>query len=102
MNGAFEVGAVALRADQKALELLANNIANVNTPAYKRADARFAAILAHQVQSDGLITTAPADETVQGGGVRIRPAPYPWPYQQWPRADERERRPIPLSPTGRA
>lgn len=73
MNGAFEVGAVALRADQKALELLANNIANVNTPAYKRSDARFAAILANQVQGDGLITTAPADEATPLGGVRIAP-----------------------------
>lgn len=73
MNGAFEVGAVALRADQKALELLANNIANVNTPTFKRSDARFAAILANQVQPDGSIAAVPADEAAINGGVRLAP-----------------------------
>ncbi|MCB5423842.1 flagellar hook basal-body protein [Altererythrobacter sp. CC-YST694] len=46
MNGAFEVGAVALRAQQRALEVHANNIANVNTPAFKRTEAHFAEVLA--------------------------------------------------------
>ena len=74
MNGAFEIGAVALRADQKALELVANNIANVNTPAFKRSDARFAAILANQVQPDGtLAIAATADAAALNGGVRLAP-----------------------------
>ena len=73
MNGAFEVGAVALRAEQKALELLANNIANVNTPAFKRSDARFSAILASQIQPDGpTVAVAPGD-ALSSGGVRLSP-----------------------------
>ena len=59
MNGAFEVSAAALRAEQAALEILANNIANANTPAFKRSDARFAEVLAAQVQADGRVETAP-------------------------------------------
>ncbi|AZI36413.1 flagellar basal-body rod protein FlgG [Caenibius tardaugens NBRC 16725] len=71
MNGAFEVGAVALRADQKALELLANNIANVNTPAFKRSDARFSAILANQTRDDGTPAAVTGDNLLATGGVRI-------------------------------
>lgn len=71
MNGAFEVGAVALRAQQKALETVANNVANINTPAFKRADVQFAEVVA--------AATDPATETerlaregaTQAGGVRM-------------------------------
>lgn len=45
MNGAFEVGAVALRSQQRALEALAHNVANVNTPSFKRNDVQFAEIV---------------------------------------------------------
>lgn len=45
MNGAFEVGAVALRSQQRALEALAHNISNVNTPGFKRNDVQFAEIV---------------------------------------------------------
>ena len=45
MNGAYEIGAVALRAQQRALETIANNVANINTPGFKRADVRFAEIV---------------------------------------------------------
>ena len=73
MNGAFEVGAVALRAEQKALELLANNIANVNTPAFKRSDARFAAIMANQMQADGTLAATASGNVTDSGGVRLTP-----------------------------
>ena len=73
MNGAFEVGAVALRAEQKALEILANNVANVNTPAFKRSDARFSEILANQVQPDGTVPLTDPDSLIASGGVRIAP-----------------------------
>lgn len=46
MNGAFEIGAVALRAQQQALETMSNNIANVNTPAFKRSDIVFSEVVA--------------------------------------------------------
>lgn len=46
MNGAFEIGAVSLRAQQQALETMSNNIANVNTPAFKRSDIVFSEVVA--------------------------------------------------------
>jgi flagellar basal-body rod protein FlgG len=46
MNGAFSIGAVGLQAQQKALEVHANNVVNVNTPAFKRTSVRFTEVLA--------------------------------------------------------
>lgn len=72
MNGAFEVGAVGLRAQQRALDVIANNIANVNTPAFKRSDIRFSEVIANQsspLSTDGLfVFDAPVT-----GGVRMSP-----------------------------
>ena len=45
MNGAFEIGKVALRSQQLALETTANNIANVNTPGFKRSKIEFQDLL---------------------------------------------------------
>jgi flagellar basal-body rod protein FlgG len=41
MNGAFYVGATGLQAQQNGLDIIANNIANVNTDGYKRTEIRF-------------------------------------------------------------
>lgn len=71
MNSAFEVGAAAMRAEQSALEILANNIANANTPAFKRSDARFSEVLATQVQADGRVESAPNGGNMQGSGTRV-------------------------------
>lgn len=46
MSDAFSVGAVAMRTQQQALEAIANNIANVNTSGFKRAQVRFADVVA--------------------------------------------------------
>ncbi len=45
MNGGFEVGAVSMRAQQRALETQANNIANINTPGFKRSEVHFAEVV---------------------------------------------------------
>ncbi|HEY9219054.1 MAG TPA: flagellar hook-basal body protein [Phenylobacterium sp.] len=45
MNGAFFIGATGLRAQQGALDVVASNIANINTPAFKRSQVRFAQLL---------------------------------------------------------
>lgn len=45
MNGAFYIGATGLGAQQRALDVVANNIANLNTPGYKRTQARFAELV---------------------------------------------------------
>ena len=46
MNGAFHIGAVGLDAQQRALDTIANNISNVNTPAFKRSTVRFSEMIA--------------------------------------------------------
>jgi flagellar basal-body rod protein FlgG len=46
MNGAFQIGAIGLNAQQRALEVIANNITNVNTPAFRRSTVRFSEVLA--------------------------------------------------------
>ncbi|MET0183126.1 MAG: flagellar hook-basal body protein [Caulobacterales bacterium] len=46
MTGAFDIGAVGLVAQKQALDVIANNIANINTPAFKRSDVRFSEVMA--------------------------------------------------------
>ena len=46
MNGAFHIAAIGLEAQQRALDTIANNISNVNTPAFKRSGVRFSEMLA--------------------------------------------------------
>lgn len=46
MNGAFYIGATGLEVQQRNLEVIAQNVANVNTTAYKRAELRFAELIA--------------------------------------------------------
>jgi flagellar basal-body rod protein FlgG len=41
MNGAFYIGAIGLQSQQRALDVIANNIANINTPGFKRSEVRF-------------------------------------------------------------
>lgn len=71
MNGAFEVGAVALRAQQTALETMANNIANVNTPAFKRADVVYSEIVANSPAPEAMLANLPDGRTYSAGGVRM-------------------------------
>lgn len=64
MNGAFYVGATGLSAQQRALDVIANNIANINTPGYKRSQARFSELVSPLSRPDdpqaGLDGPAPA------------------------------------------
>lgn len=48
MNYAFEVGGVGLTSQQQALDIIANNIANVNTPGFKRSDVQFSEMIVQQ------------------------------------------------------
>lgn len=45
MNGAFYIGATGLEAQQRALDVIANNIANINTPTFKRSQVRFSELV---------------------------------------------------------
>lgn len=46
MNGAFYIGATGLNSQQRALEVVAGNVANMNTPAFKRAKVSFSQLVA--------------------------------------------------------
>jgi flagellar basal-body rod protein FlgG len=46
MNSILFIGATGLRAQQTAVDTLANNIANINTPAYKRSSVNFSELVA--------------------------------------------------------
>ena len=52
MNGAFYVGSVGLQAQQRALDVIASNIANVNTPTFKRSEVQFSEVLATRDDPD--------------------------------------------------
>jgi flagellar basal-body rod protein FlgG len=52
MSDAFHVGAIGLRTQQRALDGIANNIANVNTPAFKRTQLRFSDVVATRVDAE--------------------------------------------------
>lgn len=45
MSGALEISMVGMRAQQRALETIAGNISNINTPTYKRIDLRFSELV---------------------------------------------------------
>lgn len=71
MNGAYEVGAVALRAQQRALETHANNVANINTPSFKRAEVQFSEIVSTQANPLNENERLARQSTAQNGGVRM-------------------------------
>lgn len=73
MNGAFYVGAVGLQAQERALDAISNNIANVNTPSFKRADVRFASILATRPDPDA--PPANLDASYAASGVMVTAVP---------------------------
>lgn len=58
MNGVFYIGASGLEAQQRALDVIGNNIANINTPGYKRSQARFAEMVG--------VSTGRTDQTAGG------------------------------------
>jgi flagellar basal-body rod protein FlgG len=73
MNGAFYIGAVGLQAQERALDAISNNIANVNTPSFKRADVRFASILATRLDPDA--PPANLDPSYASSGVMATAVP---------------------------
>lgn len=62
MNGAFYIGAIGLQSQQRALDVVANNIANINTPGFKRSEVRFTELMA--VGGAGQAASADAMEGV--------------------------------------
>lgn len=54
MNGAFYIGAVGLDAQQRALEIIANNVANISTTGFKRAAVQFSELASAPRDADDL------------------------------------------------
>ncbi|NJM51338.1 MAG: flagellar hook-basal body protein [Sphingomonadales bacterium] len=52
MNGAFYIGATGLNAQQRGLDVIANNVANINTLAFKRTEMRFSELLSPPVDAN--------------------------------------------------
>lgn len=72
MSAAFQIGAIGLDAQQKALETIANNISNINTATFKRSEVRFTEVLASQ-PDDGVARTDLGAGAVTSSGVRSDP-----------------------------
>lgn len=68
MSGAFQIAAIGLDAQQKALDTIANNISNINTTAFKRTEIRFSEVLASQ-PVDGAATAGAGSGEVANAGV---------------------------------
>jgi flagellar basal-body rod protein FlgG len=67
VSDAFYVGSVGLQTQQKALDGIAHNIANVNTTAFKRAQVRFADVVASRADLEALpIDTATGPDATAG------------------------------------
>lgn len=71
MSDAFEVGAIAMRTQQQALQVLANNIANVNTQGFKRAQVRYADLVSNRADAQPL--AAARSEQPAFAGVMMDP-----------------------------
>jgi len=73
MNGAFYIGATGLQSQQRALDVVANNIANINTPAFKRSEVRFTELLSPRIDEPD---TAPVQGALSAlGGVAVAASP---------------------------
>ena len=69
MNDAFYVGAVGLDAQQQALDVIANNIANINTSGFKRSEMRFSEVMSQRVSEQDAVVTDPVDLNRPSGVV---------------------------------
>lgn len=72
MNNVFYIGATGLNAQQTAVDVTANNVANMNTPAFKRGTVSFSELLTSAAQPPN---RAAANEVVRSAaGVAADPS----------------------------
>ncbi|MBY8825551.1 flagellar hook-basal body protein [Sphingomonas colocasiae] len=62
MSGALEIAAIGMRTQQRALDAIANNVSNMNTPAFKGSELRFSELI-----------SAAATQTADARSSRIDP-----------------------------
>jgi flagellar basal-body rod protein FlgG len=67
MNGVFQIGATGLHAQDRALEIVANNITNMNTPGFKRSGVHFAEMIGPRLPADPSVLGA----TVNGNSAGL-------------------------------
>ena len=66
MSGAFEIAGIGLSAQQRALDTIADNIANVNTRSFKRSEVRFSEVMARAVEGAAPASSGAPAQTVAG------------------------------------
>jgi flagellar basal-body rod protein FlgG len=71
VSGAFEIGKVALRTQQGALEVMANNVANASTPGFKRAAVVYSAVVTSPEIAVSETEALAGQSTPILGGVRM-------------------------------
>jgi flagellar basal-body rod protein FlgG len=76
MNGAFYIGAVGLDAQQRALEVFANNVANINTTAFKRSSVHFSELVSSSRDINGRAAVQFDSSHLQG--ATMAGAPIVW------------------------
>ncbi len=77
MNGAFYIGALGLDAQQRALDVVANNIANINTNGFKRQTVQFSNLVSPVRDGDDA-ASAVSDAAAELSGVAISSTPHVW------------------------
>ena len=77
MNGAFYIGALGLDAQQRALDVVANNIANINTTGFKRQTVQFSNLVA-PVRDGEDFPVAGTDQSASLSGVTVASTPHVW------------------------
>ncbi|TKC89466.1 flagellar hook-basal body complex protein [Trinickia terrae] len=73
MNNVFYIGATGLNAQQAAVDVTANNVANLNTPAFKRGAVSFAELLVPGTEPARRQSLAAGTVTAVGAGVAVAP-----------------------------
>jgi flagellar basal-body rod protein FlgG len=72
MNGAFYIGATGLDAQQRALDVIANNISNINTTGFKRSSVQFSELMSASLSpTDGPRGTAALSGVVMEGAPKV-------------------------------
>jgi flagellar basal-body rod protein FlgG len=72
MSGALDIAAIGMITQQRALDAIANNISNINTPAFKRSELRFAELVSNQPVG---ATTGAGSQSGALAGVRFLELP---------------------------
>jgi flagellar basal-body rod protein FlgG len=70
MTQAFEIAGVGLATQQQALDVIANNVANINTPAFKRSDLRFSEVIAQQRDAANPAAALSSEPSLAGVAAR--------------------------------